>query len=108
MPEVQGRERTLPCVRRAGLLGNDGVRHPDASRVSTHLWKAQAMIRSRSYAARLRREALRLMRDAWSQAQLVCDYSARGSPEQSLRAGMCADMARTAERIFERLRKAGF
>ena len=108
MPEVQGRERTLPCVRRARLLGNDGVRHPDASRVSTHLWKAQAMIRSPSYAARLRREALRLMRDVWAQAEIVCTNHGRRSKELEARISIGVALSLKAQGILERLRKAGF
>ena len=72
------------------------------------MWKAQAMIRSPSYAARLRREALRLMREVEAQAAICRDGKKRNAFDLKIRAYLCQQHAIKAERIFERLRKAGF
>ena len=68
----------------------------------------ETMIRSPSYAARLRREALRLMREVEAQAAYCNDILSRSTGDLVLRATICKGFAESAERIFERLRKAGF
>ena len=66
------------------------------------------MITSPAYAKRLRRKALRLMSEVEAQADIACANPVRRAIELELRAALCADLARDAERIFERLRRSGF